>query len=119
LIITYFKQIRLSHNIIVIVLTRNHGYRKEQSKANRITYKIYKNKYPKLAEVLRNRHIKYNEQLDYCKELESQGKAIIITPTISMDIKRFERDKNKLKAIYENGYELIINNKERILNYIK
>jgi hypothetical protein len=33
-----------------------------------------------------------------------------------MDISRFERDKNKLKAIYQNGYDLIINGKEKILN---
>ena len=102
----------------IIVLTRNEGYRKKQSKANKITYKIYKNKYPKLANVLIERHIKYNEQLDYCKKLEERGKAMIIRPTISMDINRFERDKNKLKAIYKNGYDLIMNDKEKILNYI-
>jgi len=103
----------------IIVLTRNEGYRKKKSKANEITYKIYKKKYPKLAEVLRYRYIKYNEQLDYCEELEKSGKAIIIRPTISMDIDRFERDKSKLKAIYKNGYDLIINDKEKILNYIR
>lgn len=102
----------------IIVLTRNEGYRKKKSKANEITYKIYKKKYPKLAEVLRYRYIKYNEQLDYCKKLEKSEKAIIIRPTISMDIDRFERDKSKLKAIYQNGYDLIINDKEKILNYI-
>lgn len=102
----------------IIVLTRNEGYRKKESKANKITYKIYKNKYPKLASVLRDRHIKYNEQLDYCKELEERGEAIIISPTISMDISRFERNKNKLKAIYQNGYDLIIRDKEKILSYL-
>ncbi len=102
----------------IIVLTRNDGYRKKQSKANKLTYKIYKNKYPKLAKVIMDRHIKYNEQLDYCNELEEKGKAIIIRPTISMNINRFERDKSKLKAIYQNGYDLIIKDKEKILNYI-
>lgn len=102
----------------IIILTRNEGYRKKQSKANKITYKIYKNKYPNLANVLKERYIKYNQQLDYCKELEDNGKAIIIRPTISMDISRFERDKNKLKAIYQNGYDLIIMDKDKVLNYL-
>lgn len=102
----------------IIVLTRNEGYRKKKSKATEITYKIYKKKYPKLANVLKERYIKYNEQLDYCKELKDSGKAIIIRPTINMDISRFEKDKKKLKAIYQNGYDLIINDKEKILNYI-
>ena len=102
----------------IIVLTRNEGYRKKQSKANELTYRIYKNKYPKLAKVLRERHIKYNEQLDFCKKLEDSGKAIIIRPSISMDINRFERDKVKLKEIYQNGYNLIMKDKERIINYV-
>ncbi|MDK2829383.1 MAG: hypothetical protein PWP67_2203, partial [Clostridium butyricum] len=103
----------------IIVLTRNEGYRKKKSKVNEITYKIYKKKYPKLADVLKERYLKYNEQLDYCRELEDAGKALIIRPTISMDISRFERDKGKLRAIYENGYDLIIKDKKNILNFIK
>ena len=103
----------------IIVLTRNEGYRKTKSKTNEITYKIYKRKYPELAKVLRDRHIKYNKQLDYCKKLEDNGEALIIRPTISMDMNRFERDKNKLKAIYQNGYDLILEDKEKILNYIR
>jgi predicted patatin/cPLA2 family phospholipase len=67
---------------------------------------------------LRDRYIKYNNQLDYCKKLEEEGKAMIIRPTINMDIDRFERDKNKLRDIYQNGYDLIIKDKEKILKYI-
>ena len=102
----------------IIVLTRNEGYRKTQSKANKFTYRLYKSKYPKLANVLIDRHTKYNEQLDFCKKLEESGKAIIIRPTVNMNINRFERDKNKLNEIYQNGYDLIIRDKEKILNYI-
>lgn len=112
------KSIEDGNDKHIIVLTRNEGYRKTKSKANEVTYRLYKNKYPKLADVLKNRHIKYNEQLDYCKELEESGKAFIIRPSISMDISRFERNKSKLKAIYQNGYDLIIQNKEKILKYI-
>ncbi|WP_238917689.1 patatin family protein [Clostridium sp. YIM B02555] len=112
------KSIEDGNDKNIIVLTRNEGYRKTQSKTNKLTYRIYKNKYPKLANVLRDRHIKYNEQLDFCKKLEENGDAMIIRPTVDMNIDRFERDKNKLKAIYQNGYDLIVNNKEKILKYI-
>lgn len=103
----------------IIVLTRNEGYQKKQSKANKMAYKFYKNKYPKLADTLRDRHIKYNEQLEFCNKLEEEGKAIIIRPTISMDISRFERNKDRLKDIYQNGYDLIMKDREKILNYIR
>ena len=85
-------------------------------------YKVideYKNKYPKHAEALNNRYSEYNEQIKFCEELEKNGDAIIIRPTIKMDISRFERNKDKLKEIYQNGYELVIKSKEKILNYIE
>ncbi|BBK75284.1 patatin-like phospholipase family protein [Clostridium butyricum] len=102
----------------VIVLTRNEGYVKKQSKANKLTYKLYKNKYPKLADVLNNRYSEYNSQIKFCEELEKNGDAIIIRPTVKMDVSRFERDKNKLKEIYNNGYNLIINDKEKIRSFL-
>lgn len=73
----------------VIVLTRNEGYVKKQSKANKLTYKLYKNKYPKLADVLNNRYSEYNSQIKFCEELEKKGDAIIIRPTVKMDVSRF------------------------------
>lgn len=102
----------------VIVLTRNEGYVKKQSKANKLTYKFYKKKYPKLADVLNNRYSQYNSQIKFCEELEKKGDAIIIRPTVKMDVSRFERDKNKLKEIYNNGYNLIINDKEKIRSFL-
>lgn len=102
----------------VIVLTRNEGYVKKQSKANKLTYKLYKNKYPNLADVLNNRYSEYNSQIKFCEELEKKGDAIIIRPTVKMDVSRFERDKNKLKEIYNNGYNLIINDKEKIRSFL-
>ena len=102
----------------VIVLTRNEGYVKKQSKANKLTYKLYKKKYPKLADVLNNRYSEYNSQIKFCEELEKKGDAIIIRPTVKMDVSRFERDKNKLKERYNNGYNLIINDKEKIRSFL-
>lgn len=102
----------------VIVLTRNEGYVKKQSKANKLTYKLYKKKYPKLADVLNNRYSEYNSQIKFCEELEKKGDAIIIRPTVKMDVSRFERDKNKLKEIYNNGYNLIIKDKEKICSFL-
>lgn len=102
----------------IIVLTRNSDYRKVKSKTNEFAYKFYKKKYPKLAEALKTRYIEYNNQVEYCDELERDGSAIIIRPRVRMDISRFEKDKEKLRTIYKDGYDIVINNKEKILNFI-
>lgn len=112
------KSISDGNNKNIIVLTRNEGYRKYESRGNKFLYKLYKKKYPKLANALRNRHIEYNVQLDYCKELENKKEAIVIRPTIRMDVGRFERNKDKLKAIYNNGYNETMKIKDELIKFI-
>ena len=116
--IPIYKSIEDGNDKNIIVLTRNIDYRKKKSKANQIAYKVYKKKYPKLAEVLAKRHIEYNKELEFCNELENKGNAIVLRPTIPMDVGRFERDKVKLRNIYNNGYDLVIENKEKILEFL-
>lgn len=112
------KSISDGNNKNIIVLTRNEGYRKHESKGNKFAYKLYKKKYPKLACVLRDRHIEYNSQIDYCKELESKNEAIVIRPTIEMNVGRFEKNKDKLKEIYNNGYKETMKIKDRLIKFI-
>ena len=103
----------------IIVLTRNEGYIKKKSRTNEFAYKFYKKKYPKLAEALKNRYIEYNKQVDYCNELEKSGKALIIRPKVKMDVSRFEKDKEKLRTIYKDGYDIVIKNQDKILDFIE
>ncbi|MDO5516758.1 MAG: patatin family protein [Clostridium sp.] len=102
----------------IIVLTRNDDYRKTKSKGSEFVYKLYRKKYPKLAEVLKNRPMEYNKQVDYCNELEKNGKALIIRPRVRMDISRFEKDKDKLRRIYKDGYDFVIENREKIISFL-
>ncbi|WBW96459.1 patatin-like phospholipase family protein [Oceanirhabdus sp. W0125-5] len=89
---------------LVIILTRDEGYVKKPLKGRRLAEKIYK-KYPKLVKAILNRHITYNETINYIKELESQGKAFVIRPSESLNIGRAERNKEKLEKYYELGYK--------------
>lgn len=88
----------------LIILTRPKGYVKTINKLNRLTARIIKRKYPKLEKVLLTRHIAYNETVAFCEQLEQEGKAIILRPNEPID--SFEKDVNKLKAAYVEGYEL-------------
>lgn len=88
----------------VIVLTRNKGYRKSRSRANRI-FSLYYRKYPNLVKSLQQRYITYNASLENCEKLEQQGKAVILRPSIPLEIERFEKNPDKLTALYQNGYQ--------------
>lgn len=64
---------------VIVVLTRDRGYRKEASKG-KLFFKLMYRKYPKLIELLCNRHERYNETLEYIQKMEKEGKAFVVAP---------------------------------------
>lgn len=87
----------------VVVLTRNRGYRKT-SKDMKIPHFIYK-KYPRLRVALSNRCKAYNQQLEMVERLEDGGKIHVIRPEKPVVVDRIEKDVNKLRDFYQEGYE--------------
>jgi predicted patatin/cPLA2 family phospholipase len=88
----------------LIVLTQPAGFRKVYAKEYDMAIRFFGKKYPRLVDVLKTRHIHYNETQDYCDQLESEGKAIIIRPSYKLD--SMEKDLGRLRANYQHGFDL-------------
>ena len=88
---------------VIVVLTRERGYRKAASKSIPLVKARYKD-YPKLIEALQKRHTVYNETLDYIDEEEKKGNVFVIAPIKDLGVGRLEKDRNKLKNAYLEGY---------------
>ena len=88
---------------VVVVLTRNAGYRKSEKKPY-IPGFLYKN-YPRLKEAIRTRGQMYNRQLCQLEELERQGKAVVIRPVNPIQVGRMEKNVDKLQHLYDEGYQ--------------
>ena len=87
----------------VIVLTRNRGYRKPDKEFHLPGF-IYR-QFPELRNQLRLRYKRYNEELDYIDQLEAEGRALVIRPLAPLSVGRTEKNTDKLKALYLEGYE--------------
>lgn len=87
----------------VIVLTQDKTYRKKYSSFPFAS--LFYQKYPNLVKVLKERHKVYNQQLNYCYQLEKEGKAMIIQPKHPVKIGRFEQNRENLLRLYETGYQ--------------
>lgn len=87
----------------VVVMTKEEGYRREPSSAAGLVKLRYR-KYPKVYELMRDRHLAYNKTLDFIKEQEKVGNTFVIRPKKKSDVSRIEKDRVKLKALYEEGY---------------
>lgn len=87
----------------LVVLTQHCGYRKKPSRfseAARIAYR----RYPRLVESLASRHLRYNQALELVAQQEAEGNAIVIQPRQPVEISRLEKDKDKLRELYQQGY---------------
>ena len=89
---------------LVLVLTRNKGYRKAD-KDFYLPGFIY-HQYPALREQLRTRYRRYNETLDFIERLEREGKAIVIRPEKPLRVGRTGHDPQTLADLYDEGYAL-------------
>lgn len=88
----------------IVVLTKEVGYRRRPtSQLNLIKVKYAR--YPKVYELMKSRHIAYNNMLDYLDAQTANGQAFVIRPKKDNHIGRIEKDKRKLKALYQTGYE--------------
>ncbi len=87
---------------VIVVLTRDRAYQKSPESL-RFLYRRMLKKYPKMMEVMDNRHVVYNETLQYVRALEAEGKAIVIAPESPLAVGRFEKKIEKLTEIYEMG----------------
>ena len=89
---------------IVVVLTRNKGYRKKPGSMK--AAKLFYRKYPALQKALSERNAVYNRTMNLIESLEDQGKITVIRPLKPVEVGRMEKDIAKLTALYEEGYEV-------------
>lgn len=103
----------LGYEKIVVVLTRPIEYRKK--KANNTITKIKYSKYPNLANSINNRYKNYNDSVEKIIDMENKKEIFVIRPSKHINIKRIERDENKLQEMYDLG----VNDCKKTLHELK
>lgn len=91
----------MGYDKVIVVLTRPLDYRKKPS--NPAIYKLLYGKYPAFIETASNRYKDYNDTVERIIDMESKKEIFVIRPSKTIDIKRIERDENKLQEMYDLG----------------
>ncbi len=94
---------KLGYDKIIVVLTRPLDYRKKKIKGARFISKLKYGKYPDLIDAIDKRYQNYNDSIDKITALEKSGDIFVIRPSKTIKLKRLEKDKEKLKAMYDLG----------------
>ena len=99
--IPVLKAKEMGFDRIIVVLTRPIDYRKKKS--NKTLSKLFYRKYPKLINAINNRYKVYNDTLDKIIEMENNNEIFVIRPSKTVNIKRIEKDVDKLQEMYDLG----------------
>ncbi len=101
----------------IIVLTRARDYRKKADSTYPAMKVLYR-KYPELLKVLKDRHTRYNDTLDYIFRLEEEGRAIVLAPEVTLAIGRTEKNKEKLTVGYKLGRKAALTQIDKIKEFL-
>lgn len=96
--------LRQGYEKLVVILTRNKGYRKKESKMR--ASKVFYRKYPCLQKALSERNAVYNKTMALIERLEEEGRIMVIRPLRPIEVGRMEKDTAKLTALYQEGYDI-------------
>lgn len=118
--IAYDEAMAEGYQKIVVVLTREHGYRKKPLSQRRMNLfaKAYGD-YPFLLEKLIHVPDHYNQMQEEMDELEKEGKIYIIRPQSPVKVLRVERDPRKLEALYEEGRRVMEQQLDGLKRYLE
>lgn len=93
----------MGYEKIIVVLTRPIEYRKKPT--NKLLTKLKYSKYPNLMKCISNRYKNYNDSVEKVIDLENKKEIFVIRPSKLVDVKRIERDPEKLQEMYDLGIE--------------
>lgn len=98
--IIFMEQMGYDRN--VVILTQPEGYVKKAPKLLPVMKALYR-KYPEAYRAMKERHIIYNDTIEYIKEKEESGEIFVIRPEEALGISRIERDPNELLRVCKEG----------------
>ncbi len=118
--VAYQRAIDLGYEKIVLVLTREPGYRKPPlDKWTKKGYERYFAPLPRFLKALEDVPDRYNRMQEEIDRLEKEGRIYVIRPDHHVTVQRTEQDKRKLEALYQEGRRLALEHMDSLKAYLK
>lgn len=115
--IPYKKALAEGCDKVVVILTRERGYVKQEEKATNLINRAYR-KYPKIVERMNARTDDYNRLLAELMQEEKAGNVFVIAPRETYGVGRTEGDWSKLQPLYQEGIEVAGEQMDALKRYL-
>lgn len=100
--LAFFESIGYEHN--VVILTQPDGYIKEHNRLMPLM-RLGLKKYPQMIEAMDKRHLMYNEEVEYVRQAEREGRCLVIRPQEKLPIGHISHDPEEMQRVYDIGIE--------------
>ena len=60
-------------------------------------------KYPQMIEAMDKRHLMYNQELEYVRQAEREGRCLVIRPDEKLPIGHISHDPEEMQRVYDIG----------------
>lgn len=102
----------------IVILTKEVGYVRQPSSQLGLIKMRYR-KFPKVYELMKQRHTAYNDTMDFLRRQQENGQAFVIQPKKPSDVGRLEKDPKKIEALYMEGYQDAQDCYEQMIQYLE
>lgn len=117
--IPYQRPLDEGYGKVIVITTREHGYRKPQvSRSSARLYARYYRKYPELVRDLLNVPRRYARELEELDRLEAQGRVFVLQPPKPVTVSRTEKNVEKLQDLYDQGRETCLRQWDALEAYL-
>lgn len=113
--VRYFESIGYDKN--VVILTQPEDYVKKKNEMLPVI-RVAMRKYPNLVKALANRHVLYNETVEYIREKEKSGNLLVIRPEEPLAVGHVEHNPDVLQRVYDSGRSIALKRLDEIKHYI-
>lgn len=103
---------------VIVVLTRPRSYRRKPDRMMKLIRKRYR-EYPNFVAAMEGRAEVYNRDREALFQAEREGRLLVVAPDSTLGVARTERDTEKLRLLWAEGYQMAIDRLEEIRDYLR
>jgi len=113
--VRYMESLGFEKN--VVVLTREPEYKKKKNSAMALIKMKYR-KYPHFIKAVEQRHVMYNETLEYIKQQSEAENVFIIRPPVALGVKHIEKHPEELERVYQIGRQVMTDKLQALKEFL-
>lgn len=106
------------YNRNLVVLTQPANYVKKPNKLMPLM-RLWLRRHPRIIRALEQRHIMYNNQLEYVRQEEKKSNTLVIRPKKPLIIGHISHNPDDMQATYDHGREVATEHLEEIKAFFK